>query len=150
MTRERRQNRRGPVTTMRIVAGAVAVLAPFVLGLLGHSPWKALLLLPAFVLSYALGRASAWRELLRDGSAATIAGAAFATCAVQLALAATLYLAGLALGVLFADILPFAPLSSTDFVFVAIVWVVTLGCALTSARLERRRSAAVPGGVIEG
>ena len=146
MMRERRQNRRGPVTTMRIVAGVVAMLAPFVLGLLGHSPWKALLLVPAFVASYALGRASDWRERLREGSAATIASAALAICAAQLALAATLYLAGLALGALFADVLPIDPLSSTDSVFVAIVWVVTLGCALTSARLERRRSAAAPGG----
>ena len=138
---ERRTGRRGPVTTLRIVAGVTAVVAPLGLGLLGHSPWKALLLVPAFAASYALGRASAWRARLREGTAGSIAAAALATCAVQLALAAALYLLGLGVGALLGDALPIDPLTPADLIFVGLVWTVTLGSALASAHMERRRVA---------
>ena len=141
---ERRKGRRGPVTTLRIVAGTVAVAAPLGLGLLGHSPWKVLLLVPAFAASYALGRASAWRVRLREGSAGTVASAALATCTVQLVLAAALYLFGLGIGALLGDALPIDPLTPADLVFVGLVWAITLGSALASARMERRRAAGGP------
>ena len=137
---ERRAGRRGPVPTLRIVAGVVAVAAPLGLGLLGHSPWKVLLLVPAFAASYALGRAGAWRARLRDGTAGGIAAAALATCAVQVAMAAALYLLGLGVGALLGDALPIDPLTPADLVFVGLVWTITLGCALASARMERRRT----------
>lgn len=141
---ERRLSRRGPVTTLRIAGGTVAVLAPFVLGVLGHSPWKALLLVPAFASSYALGRAAAWRVRLREGPATAIVSAALATVVVQLLLVAALYALGLALGALLSDVLPLDPLSSADLLFVAIVWIVTLGCAVTGLVLERRRTPSPP------
>ena len=142
---ERRKGRRGPVTTLRIVAGVAAVAAPLGLGLLGHSPWKVPLLVPAFAASYALGRASAWRVRLREGSVGTVAAAALATCAAQLVLAAALYLFGLGAGALLGDALPVDPLTPADLVFVGLVWAITLGNALASARMERRRAAGGPG-----
>ncbi len=142
---ERRRGRQGPVPTLRIVAGITAVAAPLGLGLLGHSPWEVLLLVPAFAASYALGRANAWRVRLREGSAGTVAAAALSTGAVQLALAATLYLLGLGAGALLGNALPVDPVTSGDLVFVAIVWMITLGSALASARIERRRGSSPRG-----
>ena len=136
--RDRRVGRRGPATTLRVAGGTVATLAPLALGVLGHSPWKALLLVPAFAASWALGRAGVWRERLRHGSRGEIARAAARTVAVQLALAAGLYLAGLALGALLGDALPVDPLGRGDLAFVAWVSVVALGCGAASARFERR------------
>ena len=141
---ERRLSRRGPVTTLRIAGGMIAVLAPFVLGVLGHSPWKALLLVPAFALSYALGRAAAWRVRLREGPMIAIVSAALATLVVQLLMAAALYGLGLGLGALLSEVLPLDPLGSADLLFVAIVWIVALGCAVTSLVLERRRTPSPP------
>ena len=141
---ERRSSRRGPVTTLRVAAGSVAVLAPLVLGLIGHSPWKALLLVPAFVASYAIGRADTWRALSRDGGAVQLATTVLASAVVQLVMVGVLYAVGLGLGALFSSVLPLDPLSRTDLPFIGVVWAVTLGSALLVARLERGRSPLAP------
>ena len=142
---ERRVSRRGPATTLRVVGGVIAIAAPFALGLIGHSPWKALLLVPAFALSYALSRGGRSTERSRDGaSAGTTIGATVGTGLaiglVHLVLTGVLYLVGLGLGELFSEVLPVDPLSAPDLVFVAIVWAVTLACAATSRHLEGRRA----------
>ena len=138
---ERRVSRRGPVTTLRVAGGAIAVLAPFALGAIGHSPWKALLLVPAFALSYAIGRAGAWRKLLREESWGAIVSAALATGLVHLLLTGFLYAVGLGIGTLLGGALPIDPLAPADLLFVAIVWAVTLACSVTGLLLERRRVA---------
>jgi len=135
---ERRVSRRGPVTTLRVVGGTIAVVAPFALGLIGHSPWKALLLVPAFAASYALSRTR--RPVARADALAGTIGTVLSIGLVHLVLVGSLYLIGLGLGELFGDVLPVDPLGTADLLFVAIVWAVTLACALTSRRLERRRT----------
>ena len=135
---ERRRSARGPATTLRVAAGTAGLVAPFALGVLGHSPWKAVLLVPALAGGYALGRP---RRPGRGADRASpgVADGVLGLVAVHLVAVASLYLAGLALGALFADALPVDPLGAEDLVFVAIVWAVALGAGAAAAVIERRR-----------
>ena len=140
---ERRRSARGPVTTPRGAAGTVGLVAPFELGLLGHSPWKAVLPVPALAGGYALGRPV--RPARAAGFAPTgPASGALGLVAAHLVAVASLYLAGLGLGALLGDALPVDPLGFGDPVSVAPVWAIALGAGAAAATIERRRLRPAP------
>lgn len=130
--------------SLRLIMAVGVMLAIIIPGYLNRSAWIILLATPAFVVIYALGKLAAWKLAWRLGGLKSILLAILTTLPIQLILVAVLYLIGLGASMLVGASTGIQPLTSTDIVTAAILFLFALAVSTLINVIEAKAEGDAP------